>query len=107
HVQDDQAYEILGPAVDAAIQRAGVARFSTRGLIQVLQATPDGEAAYEAAMAAIIDEAGSDHMAKMIIHGQVVPGLLRRSPRVRFAGFIHGNPAEDDGFGVPSWWRRV
>ena len=107
HVQDDEAYEILGPAVDAAIQRASVARFSTRGLIEFMRAIPEGETAYDAAMAAIIDEAGSDHMARMIIHGQVVPGLLRRSPRVRFAGFIHGNAAEDDGFGVPSWWRKV
>jgi hypothetical protein len=33
--------------------------------------------------------------------------LLRSSKRVRFAGFIHGEPDEDDGYSVPSWWRKT
>jgi hypothetical protein len=107
HVQDDQAYEILGPLVEGAIERAPLPRFSTKGLIDFLRSTPEGEAGYQSALATIIDEAGSDHMARMVIHGQVVPGLLRRSGRVRFAGFVHGNPNEDDGYAVPSWWRKV
>jgi hypothetical protein len=107
HVQDDRAYEILEPVIDQTIENAPARRFSTKGLIDLVRTTPDGEAAYQSAVAAIIEEAGSDHMAKMVIHGQVVPGILRRSRRVQFAGFIHGNPNEDDGYAVPSWWRRV
>ena len=42
----------------------------------------------------------------MVLHGQVIPSLLRRSGLVRFGGFIHGNAAEDDGFGVPSLWVK-
>jgi hypothetical protein len=107
HVQDDEAYTILGPVVDTAIDSAQARRFSTKGLIDFIRSVPDGDAAYLSAIASIVDEAGSEHMARMVIHGQVIPGLLRRSPRVRFAGFVHGNPNEDDGFAVPSWWRKV
>jgi hypothetical protein len=107
HVQDDRAFEILGPLVDDAIERAPLKRFSTKGLIDFLRSTAEGDDGYEAALATIIDEAGSDHMARMVIHGQVIPGLLRRSPRLQFAGFVHGNPNEDDGYAVPSWWRKV
>ncbi len=107
HVQDDEAFEILGPAVGAAIEQAPTARFSTKGLIDLMRASPDGETAYQSAMSSILDESGSEHMARMVIHGQVIPGLLRRSQRVKFAGFIHGKPSEDDGFAVPSWWRKV
>jgi hypothetical protein len=107
HVQDERAYEILGPVIDQAIDNASARRFSTKGLIDLVRTTPDGASAYESALEAIIQEAGSDHMARMVIHGQVVPALLRRSRRVQFAGFIHGNPKEDDGYAVPSWWRKV
>ena len=107
HVQDDEAFAILAPVVDTAIERAPASRFSTKGLIEFIRSEPEGDAAYESAIASIRDEAGSEHMARMVIHGQVIPGILRRSPRVRFAGFIHGNPNEDDGFAVPSWWRKV
>jgi hypothetical protein len=107
HVQDEEAYAILGPVVEATIAGAPASRFSTKGLIDFMRSVPEGDAAYQQALAAIVDEAGSEHMARMVIHGQVIPGLLRRSPRVRFAGFVHGNPNEDDGFAVPSWWRKV
>ena len=43
-----------------------------------------------------------EHMSKMVIHGQVIPGILRRSPTVEWAGFAHGEP---DPYGVPAWWR--
>ena len=33
---------------------------------------------------------------------QHVPG-----PDFPTAGFIHGNPDEDDGYSVPSWWRKL
>lgn len=104
HGGGEEPYLILEPEVAAAVARMPADRFSTKRLIDGIQLTAEGKAAYEAALAA----ADADHsMARMIVHGQVVPGLLRRSPRVRFAGFIHGAPEESDPFHVPSWWRRV
>ncbi|HZT05680.1 MAG TPA: hypothetical protein VFC51_01500 [Chloroflexota bacterium] len=107
HVDDEEAITILEPHVADAIGRVVGNRFSTKALIEALRAGEAGGRAYEQAIASIRDEAGSEHMAKLVIHGQVIPGLLRRSPMVRFAGFIPGNPDEDDGFAVPSWWRKV
>jgi hypothetical protein len=101
HVADD----ILAPHLFAAVARMTAPRFSTRRVIQQLRATPEGEAAYVEAL----ERCGgsTDHMARMIVHGQTIPELLRASGLVRFAGFIHGQPDEDDGFGVPSWWRKT
>ena len=44
----------------------------------------------------------SEHYAKMVVHGQVIPAILRRSERLEWTGFAHG---EDDPYGVPAWWR--
>lgn len=100
HVADD----LLEPHVRAAIERMTAPRFSTRRIIQELRSTPDGHAAYVEAL----ERCGGaeDHMARMIVHGQTIPELLRHSGLLRFAGFIHGMPEEDDGFSVPSWWRK-
>jgi hypothetical protein len=40
----------------------------------------------------------------MVIHGQVIPGVLRNSKRIEWAGFAHGYP---DEYAVPAWWRFV
>jgi hypothetical protein len=40
----------------------------------------------------------------MVLHGQIVPGALRRSDLVEWNGFAHG---EADEFSVPAWWRMV
>lgn len=101
----ESAHQLLEPFVVGAIDRMPTDRFSTKRLIAEVQATADGRTAYEAALG--IAEGGSPHMARHVIHGQVIPELLRGSGKVRFAGFIHGEPEEDDGYGVPSRWRRV
>jgi hypothetical protein len=41
---------------------------------------------------------------KMVIHGQVIPGALRRSDKVEWTGFAHD---EVDEFAVPAWWKLV
>lgn len=105
HGADQETYQILESAVEEAVQRMPTAQFSTKRLIDEIQLSSEGKAAYESALAAA--GGGNDHMAHMIVHGQVIPGLLRASGRVRFAGFIHGEPSESDEFHVPSWWRKV
>lgn len=95
---------VLGPHVLAAIQRMIAPRFSTKRIIEEIRSTPEGEAAYVEALE--LCGGAQEHMARMIVHGQTIPELLRHSGMLRFAGFIHGSPSEDDGFSVPSWWRR-
>lgn len=106
HLNDEEAYEILAPRVDSAVTRMPTMGFSTKELIEQLRSDQDGEGAYQRALAILHQEGANEHMARMVLHGQIVPGLLRRSPLVRFGGFIHGDPSQDDGFGVPSRWRR-
>lgn len=106
HFDDEQAYRELEPVVPDAVARMRNARFSTKSLIDEARSTPAGEEAYQRALAMIVDDGATEHMARMIVHGQVVPGLLRRCGLVRFAGFIHGDPNQEDGFSVPSWWER-
>jgi hypothetical protein len=36
------------------------------------------------------------------LHGQAIPGVLRRSKRVEWLGFAHGVP---DAYAVPANWR--
>ena len=107
HPDDAQANAILEGPVEAAIAQMTEDRFSTRRIIAELRATLDGEAAYQAALQTLAPDPGSEHMGLLVLHGQVVPGILRRSKLVRFGGFIHGNPAEDDGLAVPSLWIKV
>jgi hypothetical protein len=40
----------------------------------------------------------------MVIHGQVIPGAMRKSRKVEWAGYAHG---EADEFSVPAWWRLI
>jgi hypothetical protein len=106
---DEHSYALLAPQVHAVLARLLEAegRFSTKRVLDALRSDPEGQAAYEAAVAAYLETGSDEHMAHLIVHGQVVPEILRHSGQVRFGGFIHGQPAEDDGFGVPSWWRKV
>ncbi len=98
---------VLEPEVQAAIQRMGSVQFSTKRLIEEIRAAPSGAAAYAEALGLLESGWTFGDMAYRVLHGQTIPGLLRTSGVVRFAGFIHGEPGEDDGFGVPSWWRKT
>ena len=101
HVAD----EVLEPEVIAAIGWLTSPRFSTKRIIEELRSTPDGEAAY--AQALELCGGAQDHTSRLILHGQSIPELLRRTGLLRFAGFIHGDASEDDGYGVPAWWRKA
>ncbi|MSQ23581.1 MAG: hypothetical protein EXR58_03370 [Chloroflexi bacterium] len=106
HDMTHLADPVLEPYVRGAIERIGTSRFSIKRLIEALQATPEGRAAYDEALR-ICGGEDQSQMAHLIVHGQTIPELLRHSGLVRFAGFIHGEPDEDDGFAVPSWWRKL
>ena len=105
--QAHRADAVLEPEVRAAIGRMPTLQFSTKRLIEQLRAAPTGAAAYDEALRLL--QAGGTYgdMAYRVLHGQTIPGLLRTCGIVRFAGFIHGDPEEDDGYSVPSWWRKV
>jgi hypothetical protein len=105
HGNDEQAYVIMEQPVQEAIARISLSRFSTKRFIEEIRASTEGDAAYQEALS-IMSATGGEHMAMMVLHGQVIPSLLRRSGHVQFGGFIHGNPAENDGFGVPSMWNK-
>src|SRR5687768_523770 len=105
HGSDEQAYAIMEAPVHTAIEQIALPRFSTKRFIAEIRSTEDGDAAYREALESMAS--GGEHMATMVLHGQVIPTLLRRSGLVKFGGFIHGNPAEDDGFGVPSLWNKL
>lgn len=107
HDQADRAHAILEPHVRAAIEHMATARFSTKRLIDEIRSTLEGEAAYQAALALCEGHGVPTHTSYLVVHGQTIPGLLRGSGLVRFAGFIHGDPDQEDGYHVPGWWRRV
>lgn len=107
HFNDEEAYRLLEPLVQSAVLRTVGTRFSTKGLMEEMRSSPEGDAGYLQALAILEGEGATEHMARLVVHGQVVPGLLRRCGLVRFAGFVHGDPNQDDGYAVPSWWQRL
>jgi hypothetical protein len=107
HAPDERSIEVLEPVITQVLEQSGPGRFSTRALIEALRSFPDGQRAYEEALAITGEDARSEQMALQILHGQTIPDVLRRCRLVQFQGFIHGDPDEDDGYGIPSWWERV
>jgi hypothetical protein len=95
----DQLIELLTPTVTDILQRIDAEEFTTAQFIEVLQTDPPAAAVYREALA----RWGEDETySKMVIHGQVIPGILRRSSLVEWAGYAHG---ERDDYAVPAWWR--
>lgn len=107
HPSDERSTELLEPIVGDLLAQASAGRFSTRRLIDALRSFPAGETAYSAAERVLGEEGYSENMTRQILHGQVIPDILRRSAVIRFRGYIHGDPDEDDGYGIPSWWEKV
>jgi len=89
-----------GPAF-SVIDRLEGSKFSTPEFIEVLLTDPDASAAYAEAIG---HWGESEHAAKMVVHGQVVPAILRDAPGVEWLGFAHG---VTDPYAVPAWWRLV
>ena len=89
----------LTPTVHGILDRLEGDEFTTVQFIEVMLSDPEAAANYEHALERWGE---SEHYAKMVVHGQVIPAILRRSERLEWTGFAHG---EDDPYGVPAWWR--
>ena len=104
----EAALEAVSPFILRTIERApSGGRFTTHQFIRAFRQDPEAEAAYQQALQILADNPGWAHAATKVLHGQVIPQLLRACPNVRFAGFAYdAPPAEDDGTAVPSYWRK-
>jgi hypothetical protein len=97
----DRLVAFLAPYVDDILARLVAEEFSTPEFIAVLVTDPPAAAAYREAL----ERWGEDEVySKMVIHGQVIPAILRRSPLVEWNGYAHG---EHDPYAVPALWRMV
>ncbi len=95
----DQLIDRLFPVVDALLGRLEGDEFTTSEFIDLMQSVPAAADAYAQALVAWGE---TERPGKMVIHGQVVPGALRRSGKVEWLGFAHG---EADEYAVPAWWK--
>jgi hypothetical protein len=94
----DELIEFMTPMIESILARVDVPEFTTPDLIDALRTDPHAEEIYQEA----IRRWGEDERSsKLVIHGQVIPGVLRKSPNVRWAGFAH---EIEDEFAVPAWW---
>ncbi|HUG17249.1 MAG TPA: hypothetical protein VMM78_19745 [Thermomicrobiales bacterium] len=94
--------EYLTPFVNSIVERLNVDEFTTVEFIDAMQLDPDVCAAYEQSIRRWHED--NPEMAKMVIHGQVIPQILRRSGRVVWSGYAHGAV---DPYAVAAWWSRV
>ncbi len=94
----DAITEFLAPTIGDILRRIEGDEFTTTEFIALLQSDPKANAAY---LEALRRWGEGERAAKMVVHGQVIPGILRRSNRVEWLGFAHG---EDDPYAVPGRW---
>ena len=97
----DAVTAFLAPTIDDILSRIEGDEFTTTEFIAILQSDPEANAAY---VEALRRWGEGDRAAKMVVHGQVIPGVLRRSNLVEWLGFAHG---EDDPYAVPGRWRLL
>ena len=81
------------------IDRLDAEEFTTAQFIEVMLTDPVAINAYEDALSRWGE---NRHYSKMVVHGQIIPAVLRQSPRLEWAGFAHGEP---DPYAVPAWWK--
>ena len=97
----DAIMAFLAPTLDDILSRIEGDEFTTTEFIALVQSDPDANAAY---LEALRRWGEGERFGKMVVHGQVIPGILRRSNLVEWIGFAHG---EDDPYAVPGRWRLV
>lgn len=93
---------MLKPHVAPIVERINVEEFTTVEFVEAMQLDPETKAAYDHAVERWVEP--GEFRAKAVIHGQVIPLLLRETGLVEWAGFAHG---EKDDFAVPAWWRKL
>ncbi len=97
----DAIIDFLQPTIDDILSRIEGDEFTTTEFIDLLQTDPEANAAY---LEALRRWGEGERYARMVVHGQVIPGNLRRSERVEWLGFAYG---VDDPYAVPARWRIV
>lgn len=97
----DAIIAFLEPTIEDVLSRLEGDEFTTTEFIDILQSDPGANEAY---LEALRRWGEGDRYAKMVVHGQVIPGILRRSARVEWLGFAHG---VNDPYAVPARWGIV
>lgn len=95
----EELIEFFTPAVVAILRRLEADEFTTVDFIEVLKTDPEANAAYEESVRRWGE---GERSAKMVVHGQVIPLILRRSELVDWTGYAHDVA---DNYAVPAWWR--
>ncbi len=98
----EEVADLLWPYIVPLIRRIDAEEFTTVQFIEAMQLDEPTRQAYEAALRRWPE--ADRELAKMVVHGQVIPQLLRQSGLVEWAGFAYG---EDDPYAVPAWWRKL
>ena len=96
----DDLIDMMTPPVEAMLALLEPGEFTTTQFIEAFQEWPEGQVAYEAAIRYWGEK--NVNMSRMVIDGQVIPGILRRQESVEWMGFAHGEPGP---FAIPAWWR--
>ena len=97
----DAIIAFLAPTIDDILSRIEGDEFTTTEFIALVQSDSEANAAY---LEALRRWGEGERAGKMVVHGQVIPGILRRSNLVEWIGFAHG---EDDPYAVPGRWRLI
>jgi hypothetical protein len=98
----EAAIAYMEPYVFDIVERIDIDEFTTVEFVEAMQLDPAAKQAYEDAVNHWHE--GDEFAAKMVIHGQVIPTLLRRSGKLEWIGFAHGVA---DDYAVPAWWRKL
>ncbi len=97
----DQLTDELFPVIDELLGQLEGDEFTTTEFIALMLAVEPAATAYHEALARWGEQ---ERPSKMVLHGQVIPAALRRSDKVEWQGFAHGEP---DAYAVPAWWKLV
>ncbi len=97
-----EATELLRPHVASIVGRVNVDEFTTVEFVEVMQQDDSCKSAYVKAVDRWPES--DETLAKMVVHGQIIPELLRATGLVEWAGYAHG---EEDAYAIPAWWRKI
>lgn len=92
----------LAPHVEDILRRINVDEFTTLEFIEAMQLDPAAARAFNQALAVIPET--DERRGRLILHGQIIPDLLRATGLVEWAGYAYGH---EDPHGVPAWWRKT
>lgn len=95
----DELTERMTPYIENLLMKLEGDEFTTNELIELMLQVPDTKKAYDAAGKAWGEQR---RQTKMVLHGQIIPNVLRRTKLVEWVGFAYG---EADEFAVPGIWR--